>query len=169
VDALSPVERRSIETATCITPLDPGAVNVARDKDKSMKARTKSQARRNERDAARSHQRIAHELEGAAGGAVAGAAAGAIAGLVGVAAGAVLGGMAGATAETVLEREDVRSRARQRELDSEIGVTDGHLGAPNLEHPPARVGAYSAASSGAGPELHTPAEGPFSAAEGEPG
>jgi len=36
------------------------------------------------------------------------------------------------------------------ELDAAIGVNGGDLGAPNLKHPPAQRGTYSAASSGGG-------------------
>jgi hypothetical protein len=117
--------------------------------------------------APRSRRRIAHEIEGAAGGAVVGAIGGAIAGPAGVVAGAVLGGLAGAAAENALEEEDLQRDSRSRELDAEIGVTDGDLGAPNLEHPPARIGAYSAASAGAGQASHAPAEGPMQSIDGE--
>jgi hypothetical protein len=48
-----------------------------------------------------------------------------------------------------------------RELDAEIGVSGGDLGAPNLKHPPATTGVYSAASSGAGASGESPAEGPM--------
>jgi hypothetical protein len=54
-------------------------------------------------------------------------------------------------------------------LDEEIGVTAGTLGDPNLLHPPARRGVYSAAAAGAGPMTseHQPAEGPMSGSEEE--
>jgi hypothetical protein len=38
--------------------------------------------------------------------------------------------------------------ARTRELDAVIGISGGDMGAPNLAHPPAKVGAYSSASVG---------------------
>jgi hypothetical protein len=117
--------------------------------------------------ARRRGKRIVHEIEGAAGGAVAGAVGGAIAGPAGVVAGAVLGGLAGAAAESALEEAELRRGSRARELDAQIGLTGGDLGAPNLEHPPARIGAYSAASAGAAQASHAPAEGPMQSIDGE--
>jgi Glycine zipper len=106
--------------------------------------------------------RLAHEAEGAASGAVAGAALGSAAGPPGIVAGAILGGVAGAVTGAVLDREGKRKGSRDRELDAEIGVSGGELGAPNLEHPPAKVGAYSASSSGAAPPSSGDvAEGPI--------
>jgi hypothetical protein len=106
-------------------------------------------------------RRLAHEAEGAASGAVAGAALGSAAGPPGIVAGAVLGGVAGAVAGAVLDREGERRASHDRALDAEIGVSDGELGAPNLEHPPAKVGAYSASSSGAPSSSGDTAEGPI--------
>jgi hypothetical protein len=103
-----------------------------------------------------------HEAEGAAGGAITGAAVGAIAGPPGLAAGAVIGGVIGAVVTKVAEEEAERDSFHDAWLDAEIGVEGGELGAPNLEHPPARVGAYSAASSGAAPSGQSEAaEGPM--------
>jgi hypothetical protein len=77
-------------------------------------------------------------------------------------AGAIIGGVAGALTGAVLDGEASRKEARTRELDEEIGVTGGDLGAPNLKHPPARVGAYAGASAGASSPLgQEPAEGPM--------
>jgi phage tail tape-measure protein len=84
-----------------------------------------------------------HEAEGVASGAIAGAVLGASAGPPGILAGVIVGGAAGAIAAEVLDRDQVRSEARTRELDREIGVTEGDIGAPNLRHPPATIGAYS--------------------------
>jgi hypothetical protein len=107
-------------------------------------------------------RRIEHEAEGAASGAIVGSVVGAAAGPAGVAAGAVIGGIAGALAGEALHEEAAERTERTRELDATIGVTEGDLGAPNLRHPPANVGAYSAASSGAGSTgEEEPAEGPF--------
>jgi hypothetical protein len=107
-------------------------------------------------------RRIEHEAEGAASGALVGAVVGAAAGPAGVAAGAVLGGIAGALAGAVLDQDASEQAARTRELDAVIGVTEGDLGAPNLKHPPAKIGAYSAASAGAGRSGNgEPAEGPI--------
>jgi hypothetical protein len=108
-------------------------------------------------------RRIEHEAEGVASGAIAGAVFGSIAGPPGMVAGAVLGGAAGAITGAVLDREHSRKAARTRVVDAEIGVSDGELGAPNLEHPPAKIGAYSAGSAGGGTTSSDdePAEGPM--------
>ena len=89
-----------------------------------------------------------HEAGGAAGGAIAGAALGSIAGPAGVAAGAVIGGVVGAFVAKVSDQESTRVSVHTAELDAVIGVNGGDLGAPNLKHPPAQRGTYSAASSG---------------------
>jgi hypothetical protein len=106
---------------------------------------------------------IAHEVEGGASGALAGAAFGAAAGLPGMVAGAVMGGIAGALSGVALDIESLRQTARTRALDAEIGVSEGELGAPNLDHLPAKVGAYSAASAGTSSSSggDEPAEGPI--------
>jgi len=107
-------------------------------------------------------RRIEHEAEGAASGAVVGAVVGSAAGPAGVAAGAVLGGIAGALAGAVLDQDASERAARTRELDAMIGVSGGDLGAPNLKHRPAKIGAYSAASVGEGRSASgDPAEGPI--------
>jgi hypothetical protein len=93
-------------------------------------------------------QRVAHEAEGATAGALAGAALGSAAGPPGIAAGAVIGGVAGVISGAVLDSESSRQASRSRELDAQIGVSEGDLGAPNLKHPPAKRGTYSAASAG---------------------
>jgi hypothetical protein len=114
--------------------------------------------------ASKRKQHVLHEAEGVASGAIAGAVVGAAAGPPGVVAGAVLGGAAGAAAARALENDEARHSARTRELDEEIGVMGGDLGAPNLKHPPARIGAYSLASAGAGGGASSddePAEGPI--------
>ena len=83
-------------------------------------------------------------------------------------AGALIGGVAGAVAASALEKDAAQKAAHTRELDEQIGVTGGDLGAPNLKHPPARVGAYSAASVGAatsGDDDEEPAEGPMPSAK----
>jgi hypothetical protein len=110
-----------------------------------------------------SKRRLAHEAEGGASGALAGAAFGMVAGPPGMIAGAVIGGVAGALTGAVLDSEGARKSSRTRTLDAEIGVSGGEMGAPNLEHPPAKSGAYSAASAGAGSAStgDDPAEGPM--------
>jgi phage tail tape-measure protein len=98
---------------------------------------------------------------GALAGEVAGGIVGAIAGPAGAATGMIVGAMAGALAGEVMDREAKRAQAHDADLDDAIGVTSGDLGAPNLEHPPAKVGAYSSASAGAGTASRPAAEGPI--------
>jgi len=106
--------------------------------------------------------RRVHEAEGTASGALVGAVVGAMAGPPGVVAGAIVGGVAGALTGAALDDESSRRAARDRELDDAIGVSGGDLGAPNLAHPPATVGAYSSASAGvATTSGEAPAEGPM--------
>jgi hypothetical protein len=106
--------------------------------------------------------RTVHETGGAATGALAGAVLGAVAGPPGIVAGAIIGAAAGTVAGAVLDSEATSQAARTRELDAVIGVTAGTIGAPNLAHPRSTVGAFSAASAGAGAESESgPAEGPI--------
>ena len=81
-------------------------------------------------------RRLEHEAEGGALGALAGAVAGVSAGWPGLIAGALLGGAAGSLTGLGVDNEDSRRAGRTRELDEEIGVTRGEIGASNLEHPP---------------------------------
>jgi hypothetical protein len=112
------------------------------------------------------HQHLVHDAEGAGAGAVAGAAIGAVAGPPGIVAGAIIGAIAGALTAEVMETDGERVAAHERELDEEIGVNGGDLGAPNLKHPPAKVGAPSAASAGASAsDGEEPAEGPMQTPE----
>jgi len=109
-------------------------------------------------------RRAAWEQEGAAAaaGAVSGALIGTFGGPVGAAIGAVAGAAAGAVAGAAFHARDKRASARDRELDRAIGIDGGEIGAPNLEHPPARVGTYSSASAGSGGATDSaPAEGPM--------
>ncbi len=81
-------------------------------------------------------------------------------------AGAVIGGAVGAIAAVAIDNQAAQSVQRERTLDEEIGVIGGEIGAPNLKHPPAKVGAYSPASVGAGSSSDSaPAEGPMSEPE----
>jgi hypothetical protein len=96
-------------------------------------------------------------------GALAGAATGALAGPPGAAAGAVIGAAMGAAAGTAAELAEKRARLRDRTLDDAIGVTQGDLGCADENMPEARIGAYSAASCGAGGGTGTPSEGPIQA------
>ena len=98
----------------------------------------------------------AAETTGAALGAAAGAVAGAIAGPPGAIAGAVLGAVAGAATGKALMDDDTDHELVQADLDAKIGVTDGYIGA-SMTTMPARIGAFSAGSCGAG-ENATPNE-----------
>jgi uncharacterized protein YcfJ len=80
--------------------------------------------------------RLGHEAEASAFGALVGAIVGAGAGMPGVIAGTVFGAIVGALAGAVVDRDASRRAAHTRELDAEIGVTSGEIGAPNLAHPP---------------------------------
>jgi phage tail tape-measure protein len=120
-------------------------------------AKSKSAATR------RKEQRIAHEAEAGASGALAGAVFGAAAGPAGIVAGAIIGGVAGALTGAVLDSEAARAEAHERELDAEIGTSEGDLGAATSTNGEPAVGAYSAASVGAAnSDDHEPAEGPIS-------
>jgi hypothetical protein len=114
-----------------------------------------------------SRGRHMHEVEGGASGAVVGAVFGSAAGPPGMVAGAIIGGIAGTLTGAGLDTEGSRRDARTRDLDAAIGVSEGDLGAPNLKHPPAKIGAYSGASAGAGSASGVePAEGPMQVPEG---
>ncbi len=106
-----------------------------------------------------------HGLHGedvlAVSGAIAGATTGALAGPPGVVAGAVIGAAFGMAAGKTLENEEGRKNAREEQLDREIGVSEGDLGAAPPNQPAARFGAYSASSTGAGTSATTPSEGPM--------
>lgn len=91
-----------------------------------------------------------HEAGGAVGGAAAGAVLGSVAGPPGAAAGAIIGGVVGAFTAKIADEEAERVSLHDQELDDAIGVNGGTLGAPNLKHPPAIRGTYSAGSAGAG-------------------
>jgi polyisoprenoid-binding protein YceI len=107
----------------------------------------------------RTRRRIEHEAEGGASGALAGAIFGASAGPPGAIAGAIIGGVAGALAGAVMDQEASGKEQRERELDDDIGLNGGDLGAPNLKHPPPTSGAHSHASSGVAPSEEPPAGG----------
>lgn len=97
-----------------------------------------------------SKRRHQHEAEAGLGGALAGAAMGIIGGPAGAAVGAVIGGVVGAVTAGVSELNGDDLAAIDRELDADIGVIGGDIGAPNLKHPPVKAGLFSGASSGAG-------------------
>ena len=113
-------------------------------------------------DQHRANMKAGREGGGAVAGAVGGAAIGSIAGPPGAVVGAVIGAAAGALAGLALDGSEHDEEAESVKLDDEIGINGGSIGAPNLKHPPARVGAYSGASSGAGGSAEEePAEGPM--------
>ena len=125
--------------------------------------KTKQFENKGARNAARRHR---HEAEAAAAGALGGAAMGAMAGPPGAAAGAVIGGVVGALAAGAAEANAADLADTERRLDAELGISEGDIGAPNLKHPPAKTGAFSAASSGAGSSSdEEPAEGPIQVPE----
>ena len=125
---------------------------------------TKKDAVRSDGDTKKRHER---EIEGGGGGAIAGAAIGSLAGPPGAAVGAVIGAVAGAIVGSVYEDDAAAKAEEDRKLDEAVGVSGGELGAPNLKHPPAKVGAYSGASSGAGSAggEEEPADGPMQTPE----
>lgn len=115
-------------------------------------------------------RRVAREAQGLASGALAGVAIGCVAGPPGAIAGAIIGGVAGTLAGAALDTEDVIHERHERQLDEDIGVIGGELGAPNLDHPPeSRRSWYSLASMGVhrDEEATPPAEGPIPPADGE--
>jgi phage tail tape-measure protein len=88
-----------------------------------------------------------HEAEGGVAGVVAGATMGSIAGPPGAAIGAVIGGIVGVAAGAILDEKSGEAAERDRELDEEIGVTSGEVGAPNLAHPPEANVAFAEAEA----------------------
>ncbi len=105
-----------------------------------------------------------HPLRGAStlAGAVAGAAIGAIAGPGGAIAGGLLGTAIGAIAGQTLDQKDTEESEHDQQLDRDIGVTEGDLGAASPDQPPARRGVYSAGSAGvSGAGGSVPSEGPM--------
>lgn len=87
-----------------------------------------------------------HAVAGAAtlSGAVTGAVIGAIAGPAGAVAGGVVGTAVGAIAGLAMEREEIRHDAHDRELDDDIGVTQGDIGEPEEHKRPSHAVIYDA-------------------------
>ena len=84
-----------------------------------------------------------HRREAEAGavvGAIAGAAIGAVAGPPGIFAGTAIGAAIGAAAGAALDANDAWQDRRDSELDEDIGVAGGDIGAAPPNQPPARVG-----------------------------
>lgn len=95
-------------------------------------------------------------------GALVGAAVGAIGGPAGVIAGGLVGAAIGAVTGEALENDDARKSAHDVHLDEDIGVYGGAMGVASPDAPPPRIGAYSAASCGAGGVRESaPSEGPM--------
>ncbi|HYJ11392.1 MAG TPA: hypothetical protein VEX18_20355 [Polyangiaceae bacterium] len=85
-----------------------------------------------------------------------------VAGPVGLAVGVIVGAGVGGLAAWALQGHEQEAAERDSQLDIEIGVVEGDIGAPGLDHPPAKIGAFSKEVSGAGhAERPTPASGPF--------
>jgi phage tail tape-measure protein len=98
---------------------------------------------------------------GAIAGEIAGAVIGSVAGPVGAIAGMVIGAVAGAVAGEELAVESDRVSKHDKELDEEIGVTKGDLGAVQPGGPPRSSGHVSLASLGLSGGGGTSAEGPI--------
>lgn len=73
---------------------------------------------------------------GAVGGAITGAIAGGIAGPIGSIAGGVLGAIAGGAAAQTIGEVTAAADAKDKELDRQIGVTEGNLGLGKVKPPP---------------------------------
>ena len=125
-----------------------------------MRSEAKTKSDTAKRKATR--ERRAREAKVGAAGALAGAGVGIVGGPPGMLVGAVIGAVAGAIGDAAIERHSATTRAEDARLDAEIGVSGGELGAPNLHHPAAKVGAWSGASASSGDsDREEPAEGPI--------
>ena len=78
---------------------------------------------------------IALEVGEGTVGAMAGAALGSVAGPPGAIVGAIIGGAVGVIAGRTGSNDEHIADDADQELDEEIGVTSGDIGAPNLKHP----------------------------------
>jgi phage tail tape-measure protein len=113
-----------------------------------------------------SHRSIAAPVAlDAAAGAAAGALAGTLAGPVGMAIGAVIGGFIGGAAGVAVETTETEKSAHDAQLDRDIGVSGGNLGAAAPGQTPSS-GRFHAASLGvtdSGPES---SDGPIQNVDG---
>jgi len=116
-----------------------------------------------DRDHRRRRRLHYREAGGGVLGGLGGAGMGALAaGLPGAVVGAIIGAGMGASTAWAADRGSRDAADRDSQLDVEIGVHGPDLGAPNLRHPPARIGAYSReASGGGGASDPVVAEGPI--------
>jgi hypothetical protein len=96
------------------------------------------------------HQSAAAIMAEAVVGAVGGAVTGMLGGPPGMVAGAVIGGAIGAAAGVTLHREHVRHEAEDAQLDRDIGVYGGDIGAAPPDAPKSQRGVFHAASMGVG-------------------
>ena len=136
-----------------------------------MKTNARKQ-KRLERDAQRTEEKLHRPHLGlldaaTVSGAVAGAALGSIGGPPGMVAGGLVGTALGVLAGLGLDNAERRHDKRDKDLDDEIGVTKGGLGAASPDAPPATRGAYSGASAGVAPPSGTTSEGPMQGTDEE--
>ncbi len=95
-------------------------------------------------------------------GAVGGAVTGMLGGPPGMVAGAVIGGAIGAAAGVALHRDHVRHEAEDAQLDRDIGVFGGDIGAAPPDAPKSKRGVFHATSLGVGGGAgSSPSEGPM--------
>lgn len=105
---------------------------------------------------------------GLCAGAATGGVLGAIAGPPGMVVGAALGAAIGAASARALDSAEHDRCEHDAALDDAIGVTSGHLGEASPDAPKARIGAFSAASCGAGSGGDVESvHGPIPSSEGE--
>lgn len=104
-----------------------------------------------------------YKVAGAGVGAVCSAVIGWIAaGSSGAIAGVVIGGVMGGMTAWAMRAGAEQEAARDSQLDVEIGVTGADLGVPGLQHPPAKIGAYSKEAAGAASSTEShDADGPI--------
>jgi hypothetical protein len=131
-----------------------------------MKKHTSGSKKRELDEVAATEEKLHHHAApildaSALSGAIAGAVMGSVAGPPGIVAGGIVGTAMGIVAGVALDNADRVHDSRDKELDDDIGVTKGDLGAAGPNAPKARRGAYSAASAGAGGPSGTTAEGPM--------
>ena len=102
---------------------------------RTISKRTKATRAELEASAAPHTPHVHGQTTGAIAGEIVGALLGAAAGPPGAVAGMVLGAAAGALAGNALDRDAERAHAHEEELDAEIGVSGGDIGAPRPAAP----------------------------------
>ncbi|HVY44544.1 MAG TPA: hypothetical protein VHB21_01645 [Minicystis sp.] len=108
------------------------------------------------------HESAATSVLESGAGAPAGALAGSVAGPAGAAVGAVIGTLVATAAAEVAHGDAAERREEDEQLDRDLGVTEGDLGAASPDAPPPRIGCFSAAASGAATSSRDePVEGPI--------